>query len=231
MKATYQALKRVPLFSDLNDEEIGLLCDCALVKEYVKNDTIISKHDEGDTVFSLLSGRVKIVLTDDEGKEFIVGILGEGEFFGELALLDGKPRSATVVALEETQAVALSRNDFLKQLERTPSMCIKVMTELARRLRYSNEQIGSLAFLDVCGRLARILLDMARDQQEDELHDGISIKVAYSRTELANLVGTTRETLTRALKTLEAMGYIKIDTPERGVFLITNYQGLSSRVC
>lgn len=230
MKATLQALRRLPLFSDLTDEEVALLSEHALVKEYVKNDTIISKHEEGDTVFSLLSGRVKIVLTDDEGKEFIVGILGEGEFFGELALLDGKPRSATVVALEETQAVALSRKDFIEQLERTPSLCIKVMMELARRLRYSNEQIGSLAFLDVCGRLARILLDMAKDQDQ-ELHDDISIKVAYSRTELSNLVGTTRETLTRALKTLESMGYIKIDTPNRGVFLITNFKGLSSRVC
>lgn len=230
MKETFQALKRVSLLSDLSDDEIKLLCGCAALKSYKKGDAIISKHEEGDTMFSLLSGRVKVVLTDDEGKEFIVGILTEGDFFGELALLDGKPRSATVVALETTQAVALRRTDFLEQLHHNPEMCVKVMVELANRLRRSNEQIGSLAFLDVCGRLARVLMDMVGDQVKEN-KDGMTIKVAYSRTELANLVGTTRETLTRALKTLEVMGYIKIDTPERGVFSITNFEGLSNRIC
>jgi len=230
MISTKEALRQVPLLSDLNEKELELLSDVSSIRKYSKNDTIIHKEDEGESFFSLLSGRVKIVLDDDEGKEIIVGILHDHEFFGELSLLDGQPRSATVVALEPTETVAIKRKDFLKQLTNNPGMCIKVLAELAGRIRKSNELIGSLAFLDVCGRLARVLLDMAKDQGQEQI-DGIKIKVSHSRTELANLVGTTRETLTRALKTLETMGYLRISREKKNIFTITNIDGLTSRIC
>lgn len=226
MISAKEALKKVPLFSSLTDKELDSFGKLAFVREYDKNETIIHKQDEGDTFFSLISGRVKVVLTDDEGKEFIVGILQPTEFFGELALLDGEPRSASVVAIDKTEVLVLRRDDFLKLFTSNPEMAKKVIAVLGRRLRNANEHIESLVFLDVCGRLARILLDMAVEGGR-EVDAGIEISVAHSRTELANLVGTTRETLTRALKTLETMGYIRI---RKNTFVITNTIGLKNRV-
>ena len=221
-----EALKTVPLFSNLSDAELDSLSKLVLVREYEKNETIIQKHDEGNSFFSLVSGRVKVVLTDDEGKEFIVGILQPKEFFGELALLDGEPRSASVVAIEKTEVVVLRREDFLHQFTTNPAMAKKIIAVLGKRLRHANENIESLVFLDVCGRLARILLDLANESGK-KFDDGIEFTVSHSRTELANLVGTTRETLTRALKILETMGYIRI---KKNTFVITNTTGLKNRI-
>jgi CRP-like cAMP-binding protein len=221
-----EALKTVPLFSSLTDKELESLGKVAFVREYDKNEMIIHKHDEGDTFFSLIGGRVKVVLADDEGKEFIVGILQPNEFFGELALLDGEPRSASVVAIDKTEVLVVRRDDFLRLFTTNPEMAKKVIAVLGKRLRNANEHIESLAFLDVCGRLARILLDMGGESGK-EVEAGIEISVTHSRTELANLVGTTRETLTRALKTLETMGYIRI---RKNTFIITNTMGLKNRV-
>jgi len=226
MISTKEALKKVPLFSNLSNNELEVLSEAAAVREYDKNETIIQKQDEGDSFFSLVSGRVKVVLTDDEGKEFIVGILQPLEFFGEMSLLDGEPRSASVVAIEKTEVIVLKRDDFLRQFVSNPEMAKKVIAVLGKRLRHANEHIESLVFLDVCGRLARVLLDMATESGK-EVDGGIEFSITHSRTELANLVGTTRETLTRALKTLETMGYIKI---KKNTFLITNTTGLKNRM-
>ena len=107
MIETVQALKKVPLFTNLSDAELKLLSSASSVKAFVKNQIIIHKSDEGDTFFSILSGKVKVVLTDEEGREYIVGILKQNEFFGELALLDGEPRSASVVAMTRTEVVVV----------------------------------------------------------------------------------------------------------------------------
>jgi CRP/FNR family transcriptional regulator/CRP/FNR family cyclic AMP-dependent transcriptional regulator len=226
MIETIQALKKVPLFTNLTDAELKLLSSASSVKTFVKNQTIIHKSDEGDTFFSILAGKVKVVLTDEEGREYIVGILKQNEFFGELALLDGEPRSATVVAMMRTDVLVLKREDFLSQMTTNPEMCIKILGVLGVRLRKANQHIESLVFLDVCGRLARMLLDMAETQGR-ETGEGIIVEVEHSRTDLANLIGTTRETLTRALKTLENMGYIDI---RKNQFLIMNAAGLRGRM-
>jgi CRP/FNR family transcriptional regulator, cyclic AMP receptor protein len=226
MTTSKEALKNVPLFSDLSDSEIDILSKDSYVKKYDKNEMIIHKQDEGDTFFALISGKVKVVLTDDEGKEFIVDILNPQEFFGEMSLLDGEPRSADVVAIEPTEVVALKRDDFMTQFTTHPHIAKKIIKVLGKRLRGANEHIESLVFLDVCGRLARILLDTAKESGKDVV-GGIEIEVVHRRADLANLVGTTRETITRALKTLETMGYIKIN---KNSFLITNKAGLKNRV-
>jgi CRP-like cAMP-binding protein len=226
MNKYQSALREVPLFTELSERELRVLERASAVKHYDKNEVIIHKHEIGDTFFSILAGRVKVILTDDEGKEFIVGVLKPKEFFGELSLLDGEPRSATVVALDPTEVLVMRRDDFLKQIEKHPNISVKIMTILVRRLRDANLHIENLAFLDVCGRLASVLLDLAKTSGKQQA-DGISIPIEYSRSELAHLVGTTRETLTRALKTLKSMGYIKI---KKGDFLITNEKGLRERM-
>ena len=220
------ALKKVPIFSDLTDKELDLLLLVTTTTTYGKNETIIHRQDEGDTFFLIMKGRVKVVLDDDEGKEFIVGILTDPDFFGEISLLDGEPRSASVVAMDPTEVIMMKREDFLVQITRHPEMCIKILTVLGRRLRKANQNIESLVFLDVCGRVARVLIEMSETQGKDE-PEGTLIRIEHNRVELANLVGTTRETLTRALKTLEHMGYIRI---KRNAFLITNKSGLYQRI-
>ena len=225
-EASRQALQKVPLFESLNEQELNLLGNVSSVKGFDKNQTIIQKSDEGDTFFSIISGKVKVILSDEEGKEYIVGILKPLEFFGELALLDGEPRSAYVVALERTDVLVLKREDFLHLIITNPELCIKIVGVLGRRLRKANEHIESLVFLDVCGRLARLILDLG-EQQGKRTDDGTLIEIEYSRTELANLIGTTRETLTRALKTLETMGYIAI---RKNKIIITNEPGLRTRM-
>jgi len=222
-----QALKKVPLFASLSDKEYKILSSVSTVRKFDKAEIIIHKSDIGDTFFSILNGKVKVVLTDEEGKEFIVGILKPLEFFGELSLLDGEPRSASVVALETTDVLVLKRDDFLAQITRNPEMCIKIVGVLGDRLRKANHQIENLVFLDVCGRLSRMLLDMVETQGGSQTEQGIVIEVDFSRTELANIVGTTRETLTRALKTLENMGYIAV---RKNKLTIIDEAGLRKRM-
>ncbi|MEW6202760.1 MAG: Crp/Fnr family transcriptional regulator [bacterium] len=226
MNKYQSALREVPLFNKLSQKELKVLERASAVKSYERNEVIIHKHDIGDTFFSILSGKVKVILTDDPGKEFIVGILKPKEFFGELSLLDGEPRSASVVALEPTEVLVLRREDFLEQIKKHPEIPAKIMTVLARRLRDANLHIGNLAFLDVCGRLARVLIDIAKATGKKQ-EDGIFVSVEYNRSELAHLVGTTRETLTRALKTLKTMGYIKL---KKGDVIITDEKGLRQRM-
>ena len=226
MSTPLNALKTVPLFSPLSDEEVALLSEVTTVKSFAKSQTIIHKSDEGDMFFSILTGKVKVILTDEEGKEYIVCILRPMEFFGEMSLLDGEPRSASVVTMDETEVLVLRREDFVALLQKNPMLCIKLIGVLGQRLRKANQHIESLVFLDVCGRLARMLLDMAESQGK-ETDEGMLIKVEHSRTDLANLIGTTRETLTRALKTLENMGYIVI---EKNRFLVTDKSGLRRRM-
>lgn len=226
MNKYHSALKEVPLFNDFSAKELKVLEQTAQVRSYGKGDEIVHRSEEGDTFFSIVEGRVKVILADDEEKEYILGVLRPKEFFGELALLDGEPRSATVVALEETEVMALQRDDFLKQIKNHPELCIKLMVVLGRRLRNANESIESLAFKDVCGRLAKMILDMAETSGEKQ-DDGIHVPLEYSRTELAHQIGTTRETLTRALKTLQSMGHIKV---RRKSLLITSEKGLQDRV-
>lgn len=226
MTVPKQALQKVPLFQSLNEQELSLLGDVSSVKTFDKNQTIIHKSDEGDTFFSIVSGKVKVILTDDEGKEYIVSILKPLDFFGELALLDGEPRSASVVAQEKTEVLQIKREEFLRLITANPELCIKIVGVLGRRLRKANEHIESLVFLDVCGRLARLMLDMA-EQQGTRGAGGTLVEVGYSRTELANLIGTTRETLTRALKTLETMGYLAI---QKNKITIRDEAGLRTRM-
>ncbi len=221
------ALQKVPLFSSLSDSQIALLESVSMHRTFEKGQTIIHKSDRGDTFFSILTGKVRVILTDEEGKEFIVGILKQFDFFGELSLLDGEPRSATIVSQDATEVLVIKRDDFLKLITKHPEMCIKILEVLGSRLRKANQHIESLVFLDVCGRLARMLLDMGESADASKTDQGTVIEVEYSRTGLASLVGTTRETLTRALKTLENMGYILI---RKNRLVITNESGLRTRM-
>ena len=203
-------LKNVPLFSELGEGEIHALSEVSVVRQVPQDAIILLADEEGDTLFVIVKGRVKVTVMSEDGREVILSILKDGDIFGEMSLLDGKPRSASVIATDETELIMLRRSDFLSRLERYPEMASKMLATLATRLRRTNRQVESLALLNVYGRIAGTLLQLADDQGvKDE--GGITIPERPIHQEIANMAGTTRETVSRVLNDLERRGYIHRD--------------------
>jgi CRP/FNR family transcriptional regulator/CRP/FNR family cyclic AMP-dependent transcriptional regulator len=160
-------------------------------------------------MFMITSGRVKVTILSDDGREIILSILSDRDFFGEMALLDNEPRSATAIAVQETEVAVIHQKDFLSIVEKRPRVAINLLSALSDRLRKANHQIGSLALLDVYGRVAGVLLEMARDTGI-RLKDG---RIRFRRPthqEIANMIGATRETVSRTISDLHRQGYIEI---------------------
>jgi len=204
---TSSFLRNVSLFESLNDEEIEALSDVTFTRTFGKDSVIILAEEEGDTLFIIKKGQVKVSIVSEEGREVILSLLGSGSVFGELSLLDGKPRSANVVAIEETELIMLRRADFVQLIYKVPQIATSLLAELASRLRRTDRQIEGLALLDVTSRISETLLQLAGDQGV-ETTDGILIQNRPTHQELANMSGTTRETVSRVLKRLESQGYI-----------------------
>ena len=208
-----EVLRTVPIFSELSDEDISSLAHLALRKRYPKDTVVFFENEEGDFFFTILEGRIKVTILGDDGREVILSVLGPGDFFGEMALLDNEPRSATAIAVEESELLSLHRNDFQTVLNDNRSITSALIRVLSARLRRANHQISTLALLDVYGRVARVIVDMAREEGK-RLRDG---RIAFRRAthqEIANRIGTTRETVTRMLKDLERQGLIRIEGRE-----------------
>jgi CRP/FNR family cyclic AMP-dependent transcriptional regulator len=208
-----EVLRTVPIFSELSDEDIASLAHLALRKRYPKDTVVFFENEEGDFFFTILEGRIKVTILGDDGREVILSVLGPGDFFGEMALLDNEPRSATAIAVEESELLSLHRNDFQSVLNDNRSITSALIRVLSARLRRANHQISTLALLDVYGRVARVIVDMAREEGK-RLRDG---RIAFRRAthqEIANRIGTTRETVTRMLKDLERQGLIHVEGKE-----------------
>jgi CRP/FNR family cyclic AMP-dependent transcriptional regulator len=208
-----EALRTVPIFSELSDEDITSLAHLAIRKRYPKDTVVFFENEEGDFFFTILEGRIKVTILGDDGREVILSMLGPGDFFGEMALLDNEPRSATAIAVEESELLSLHRSDFQSVLNDNRSITTALIRVLSARLRRANHQISTLALLDVYGRVARVIVDMAREEGK-RLRDG---RIAFRRAthqEIANRIGTTRETVTRMLKDLERQGLIHVEGKE-----------------
>lgn len=208
-----ELLRTVPVFSELADEDISRLAQHTTRRRCPKDTVVFFENDQGDSFFMILEGRIKVTILGDDGREVILSILGPGDFFGEMALLDDEPRSATAIAIEDTELLGLSRADFQHVLRDNRSITGALIKILAARLRRANHQISTLALLDVYGRVARVIVDTARDEGR-RLKDG---RIAFRRAthqEIANRIGTTRETVTRMLKDLERQGLIHVEGKE-----------------
>jgi CRP/FNR family transcriptional regulator, cyclic AMP receptor protein len=208
-----ELLRTVPIFSELTDDDIASLSRLAARRRIPKDTVVFFENEEGDFFFMILEGRVKVTILGDDGREVILSVLGPGDFFGEMALLDNEPRSATAIAIEETELLSLHRTDFQTVLADNKSITIALIRSLTARLRRANHQISTLALLDVYGRVARVIAEMARDEGR-RLRDG---RIAFRRAthqEIANRIGTTRETVTRMLKDLERQGLIHVEGRE-----------------
>jgi CRP/FNR family transcriptional regulator, cyclic AMP receptor protein len=201
-------LRKVPLFSSLKDEELDAIHRESFIKKYPKDMMILLAEEEGDTLFVIIIGKVKITSFGENGKEVIFSIMGPGDFFGDMSLFDGKPRSASVVAIEDAELCLLRRENFNRLVGKYPGIALKLLKELTSRLRRADERIESLALLGVSGRIAGILLQLAEETGKSTGDGGILIKSRPTHQELANMVGTTRETVTRILNDMEHKNYI-----------------------
>ncbi len=198
-------LRNVPLFSVLPEAQLGLLTSLVSRKSYPRNSTVIAAGDMTDSLYVIISGRLKVMMGDDEGREVILAILNPNEFFGEMGLLDDSPRSASVVALESCELFTLSKRDFKKCLEDNFELSMAVMRGLVRRLREADKKIGSLALMDVYGRVARLLLEMS------ESVDGQKVVIKkLAKQDIAKMIGASREMVSRVMKDLQTGGYIEI---------------------
>jgi CRP/FNR family cyclic AMP-dependent transcriptional regulator len=199
-------LKNIPLFADLDDVEMEFLSRRAVTRQYPRNTIFMTEGDYSDSLYCILSGRVKVFLNDDEGKEVILNVQGPGEYFGELALLDSGPRSASVMALETCRLSVISKAVFEDFLANHESAQKKIMLGMVKRLRALTENVRTLALLDVYGRVARVLLQLARP-----VGDMLVIDEDLRQQDIANRVGSSREMVSRVLKDLRTGGYIEID--------------------
>ncbi len=200
-------LRQVPLFESLSLDELDALASVTIARSFSRDNVIILAEEEGDTLFLIRSGQVKVSIVSDDGREVILSLLGPGAVFGELSLLDGRPRSANVVATEETELFMLRRPDFVQLICRVPRIATALLAELASRLRKTDRQIEGLALLDVTSRIAETLLQLASERGV-EVPEGVVIQKRPTHQDLANMSGTTRETVSRVLKRLESQGYL-----------------------
>lgn len=200
-------LRQVSLFRCLTEEQFRALAQVANERRFARGELIILAEEEGDALFVIQQGQVKVSIFHEDGREYILSLLSPGEVFGELSLLDGRPRSANVVAIEDTTLIALRRADFLRLLASSPQIAVALLEELAARLRRSDYQVEGLALFNVASRLSKTLLRLALERGV-ETGSGLLIKERPTHQQLANMTGTTRETVSRVLKQLERQGYI-----------------------
>jgi CRP/FNR family transcriptional regulator/CRP/FNR family cyclic AMP-dependent transcriptional regulator len=213
----YGFLEGIRIFSGLNSRELQRIGKKFKLRTVDPNELILMAEEAGNTFFVIASGKVKISVLSKEGKEVIFSTLEKGDFFGEMSLLDGKKRSADVSAVERSELYVLSREDFLAILEESPKIAIKIMEELAKRMRRADQQIKSLALLDVYGRVAGTLIQLAEDRGK-KVKEGTVISDRPNHQEMANMAGTSRETVTRVLGDLKLQGFIDID--EKNILIL-----------
>jgi CRP/FNR family cyclic AMP-dependent transcriptional regulator len=198
-------LKTVPLFASFPEDQLRMLTMVVTRRSAPRGTTIMAGGDATDSLYIVLSGRLKVMMSDSDGKEVILSILGTGEFFGEMGLIDDEPRSASVVTLEACELLAITKRDFRRCLAENFEMTMAVMRGLVRRLREADRKIGSLALLDVYGRVSRLLLDMAETVNGEKI-----VTKRLPKQDIAKMIGASREMVSRVMKDLQVGGYIEM---------------------
>jgi CRP-like cAMP-binding protein len=195
------ALRRITLLDGLDDQHLEVFATRTLRKKYGRGETIFSRGDSGDRAYVILSGAVDLVIESPDGRELILARLEDNEHFGEMALLDDQERSATARASEPTELLVILRENFLQVLQQSPDMSREIIRALIQRLRVADEKLEALAYLDAEGRIARMVLDLARE-------DAGSISVSHE--ELGHMAATSRQTTTKILGEWEELGYVQL---------------------
>ncbi|MSP64308.1 MAG: Crp/Fnr family transcriptional regulator [Ignavibacteria bacterium] len=208
-KADIEFLRYVPIFADLTDLELERITKLGSRKKFSKGGIILLEKESAASMFVIVTGKVKVVRMDEEGREVILSILGESDFFGEMAILDGQARSATVVALNKTEIFVIQRHDFLKLIHSHPIVGIALLRELTSRLRKADAQIKSLSLKDALGRVATVILQISDDI--GIFRKGrVEIDDLPMQQDLANMAGTSRETVSRTLHRFIKKGQLQL---------------------
>ena len=204
---SHELLKSLPLFGELDDNELVEIWNHVQTRSYKKANIILFEEDPGDSLFIIKEGKVKITRLSEEGKEVILSILGEGEFFGEMSLLDGEARSANVIALADSEVFVLKREEFLNILKDNHQIAISLLEELAYRIRKSDQQIEYLSLADAENRVALTLLRIAEESGTFKMGQ-VTIEELPMQQDMANMSGTSRETISRMLSEFTDKEYI-----------------------
>jgi CRP/FNR family transcriptional regulator, cyclic AMP receptor protein len=213
-------LRNVPIFADLEEKDLLKIAKLGTRQKYKKGNIVVLEQESGAALFVIISGKVKVVRMDEEGREVILSMFGPGEFFGEMSLLDGMARSASVVATVKSELFMIHRRDFLELLHQFPTVAILLLAELAMRLRKADMQIKSLSLKDAAGRVANVLLILADDigifrKGKVEIDD------LPLQQDIANMAGTSRETVSRMIHQFIEDGEVQL---KGNKLTITNYE-------
>ena len=199
-----EVLRDVPLFSQLRDADLAWLGGAAHRKAYPKNAVILLPDDPADALYVVLSGQVKLVVMGEDGREVIISTRGTGDFFGEMALIDDLPQATHAIAMEDTELLVLRRSEFHTCVEQIPQITFGLLRAFCRRLRKADKRISSLTMLDVPQRVAHLLLELA-----DE-NDGVHVTRQLTHHVMAQIVGSSRETVSRAMRELVSRSLIDV---------------------
>ena len=213
MLSNLDLIRRVPLFSMLTNDQAQSVADGVVKRRFRRGEIIVEQGRKSNALFILLTGRARVMTSDSRGREVILAVLEPGDYLGEMSLIDNEPHSATVRAEVQTDVLVLGRAEFAQCLPENSSLSYAIMRGLVQRLRNADRQIESLALLDVYGRVARALLDMAQEEGGQRV-----IRNKVSRQDLAKVVGASREMVSRVMKDLEERGVI--ETLENGSVVI-----------
>jgi CRP/FNR family transcriptional regulator, cyclic AMP receptor protein len=203
-------LKQVSLFANLADEDIQELMSAAKRRTFRAGEVIFHRDDPGQVLYMIKEGKVKICIISPDGQEISLAVFGKGESFGEFALLDGLPRSADAIALEKVECYTLQRSDFHNAIMKNPKIAIQVLESLTKRLRNTDNMVEDLIFLDVYGRVAKKLLELA-DAHGVKTDDGVRIDVRLTQQELASMVGASRESVNKVMGYFTEKDFISTD--------------------
>ncbi|HEV7126085.1 MAG TPA: Crp/Fnr family transcriptional regulator [Ktedonobacterales bacterium] len=220
-------LAQVPMFADLDLQSLREVASLMHRRTFQAGEVIFHRGDPGQIMYLIRRGKVKISLTSVDGQEVALALLGRGEYFGELALLDGQPRSADTIAIEEVEAFWLQRADFIRTVTHHPHIAIEVMNVLARRLRLTDEMVQDLLFLDVHGRVAKKLIELT-ETHGVRTAEGIRIEMRLTQGELATMVGASRESVNKVMGYLTERQYV---TTDKHRTTVTRLAELRRRVC
>lgn len=220
MSSLSDFLNNVPIFTELDPLTLEKIANAGKIKEYIKDSIILREDDSGSALFVIIKGKVKITRNSSDGREVILTILDASDFFGEMAILDGLTRSATVVAIEDSELFIIQRNDFVNLLKIYPEISISLLQELTSRLRAADMKIKSLSLKDAEGKVASVILQIADDMGKIK-HGVVEIEKLPLQQDLANMAGTSRETISRTIHSFAKKGLIEL---EGSKLRILNYE-------
>ena len=218
-------VREAPLFRGLDEASAASLRGTMVPVKISKGNTLFKEGDEGDRLYVVLDGKLKLGTASGDGRENLLSILGPGEMFGELSLFDPQPRTSTATAVTDARLLALSHDQVIGLVTAHPRVALELLARLAQRLRRSNEVLADLVFADVPGRVAKAIIDLGTrfgSQKEDGLH----VNHDLTQEELAQLVGASRETVNKALADFASRGWVRL---EPRAVVVTDYERLSKR--